>query len=186
MSLSRSHRSIGVGHADLPVIGLMDRNLRVLALSGAKSRTEFRDRAYVINDCKQLNKIERQFAGIRCEVGGIPLLDGFPAASRTTSRFLLKNLSGVRRIKGCDRSRVVRIVRIFVELEADQIGLTYIARAGYDPRESVAFWKWMMEASQSAKPPEFMSTHPADQTHINQLEQLMPAALEIYQKAVQR
>src|SRR5215469_9100712 len=72
------------------------------------------------------------------------------------------------------------------ELEADQIGLTYMARAGYDPRESVAFWKRMMAASQGGKPPEFMSTHPADQTRINQLEQLMPAALEIYQKAVQQ
>ena len=72
------------------------------------------------------------------------------------------------------------------ELEADQIGLTYMARAGYDPRESVVFWKRMMAASQGAKPPELMSTHPADQTRINQLEQLMPAALDIYQKAVQQ
>ena len=72
------------------------------------------------------------------------------------------------------------------ELEADQIGLTYMARAGYDPRESVAFWTRMMAASQGEKPPEFMSTHPADQTRIDQLEQLMPAALEIYQKAVQQ
>jgi metalloendopeptidase OMA1, mitochondrial len=72
------------------------------------------------------------------------------------------------------------------ELEADQIGLTYMARTGYDPREAVAFWKRMMAASQSAKPPEFMSTHPADETRINQLEQLMPAALEVYQKAIQQ
>jgi metalloendopeptidase OMA1, mitochondrial len=71
------------------------------------------------------------------------------------------------------------------ELEADQIGLTYMARAGYDPREAVAFWKRMMVATQgSNKPPELMSTHPADETRINQLEQLMPAALEIYQQVV--
>ena len=57
------------------------------------------------------------------------------------------------------------------ELEADQIGLTYMARAGYDLRESVAFWKRMMAASQGGKPPEFMLTHPADQTRISQLEQ---------------
>ena len=72
------------------------------------------------------------------------------------------------------------------ELEADQIGLTYMARAGYDPREAVAFWKRMMAASQGAKPAELMSTHPADETRIKQLEQLMPAALEVYQKAVQQ
>ena len=53
------------------------------------------------------------------------------------------------------------------ELEADQIGLTYMARAGYDPRESVAFWKRMMAASQGSKPPELISTHPADQTRIS-------------------
>ena len=47
------------------------------------------------------------------------------------------------------------------ETEADQIGLTDMARAGYDPRESVFFWKrMMMAASQGAKPPELMPTHP--------------------------
>ena len=46
--------------------------------------------------------------------------------------------------------------------------------------------KRMMAATQGSEPPELMSTHPADQTRINQLEQLMPAALEIYQKAVQQ
>jgi carbonic anhydrase len=61
------------------------------------------------------------------------------------------------------------------ELEADQIGLTYMASAGYDPRESVVFWKRMMTASRGSKPPELMSTHPADDTRINQLERLMPA-----------
>jgi len=72
------------------------------------------------------------------------------------------------------------------ELEADQIGLTYMPRAGHDPQESVAFWKRMMAASQGAKPAKLMWTRPAEQTRISQLEQLMPAALEIYQKAVQQ
>ncbi len=70
------------------------------------------------------------------------------------------------------------------ELEADRIGLSYMARAGYDPREAIAFWRRMMQASQSRKPPELMSTHPADETRISQLEQLMPAALQEYRKAV--
>src|SRR6201985_72382 len=72
------------------------------------------------------------------------------------------------------------------ELEADQIGLTYMARAGYDPRESVAFWKRMMAANEGPRPQELMSTHPADQTRISQLEKLMPAALEVYQKSAQQ
>jgi predicted Zn-dependent protease len=71
------------------------------------------------------------------------------------------------------------------ELEADQIGLTYMARAGYDPREAVAFWKRMMAATQgSNKPPKLMSTHPADDTRISQLEQLTPGALQIYQQVL--
>jgi predicted Zn-dependent protease len=70
------------------------------------------------------------------------------------------------------------------ELEADQIGLKYMARAGYDPREAIAFWKRMMETKNGQQPPELMSTHPADATRIGQLENLMPGALEEYQKAI--
>jgi metalloendopeptidase OMA1, mitochondrial len=69
------------------------------------------------------------------------------------------------------------------ELEADRIGLKYMARAGYDPREAIAFWERMREASQGKKPPEIASTHPADETRIRQLQELMPAALEEYRKA---
>ncbi|MBA3882020.1 MAG: M48 family metallopeptidase [Chthoniobacterales bacterium] len=57
------------------------------------------------------------------------------------------------------------------ESEADEIGLMYMARAGYDPRESIGFWKRMDEASRSG-PPEFLSTHPSHGTRIQQLELL--------------
>lgn len=70
------------------------------------------------------------------------------------------------------------------ELEADRVGLRYMARAGYDPREATAFWERMRAASQGPKPPEIASTHPADETRIRQLQELMPAALEEYHKAV--
>jgi predicted Zn-dependent protease len=71
------------------------------------------------------------------------------------------------------------------ETEADEIGLMYMARAGYDPRESLAFWRRMDEASQ-AGPPEFLSTHPAHGTRIQQLGALMPKALEEYNRAQPR
>jgi predicted Zn-dependent protease len=68
------------------------------------------------------------------------------------------------------------------ESEADAVGLRYMARAGFDPREAVAFWKRMSEAtSGSGKPMEFMSTHPSDSTRIAQLERLLPEALKEYQ-----
>ena len=70
------------------------------------------------------------------------------------------------------------------ESEADKIGLFYMARAGYDPRESVAFWQRMSEATAgSGKPPEFMSTHPSDSTRIAQLKELIPQALPEYERA---
>jgi predicted Zn-dependent protease len=68
------------------------------------------------------------------------------------------------------------------ELEADEIGLMYMARAGYDPRESVAFWERMAESMRGQKPPEFMSTHPGDATRIERLGRLMPRAMEEYRK----
>jgi metalloendopeptidase OMA1, mitochondrial len=70
------------------------------------------------------------------------------------------------------------------ESEADHIGLIYMARAGYDPRESIAFWK-RMEQSNSAQPPQFLSDHPSHGTRIQQLESWMPQAIEEYNKSQQ-
>ncbi len=73
------------------------------------------------------------------------------------------------------------------ESEADKIGLFYMARAGYDPRESVAFWQRMSEATaDSGKPPEFMSTHPSDSTRIAQLKELIPQVLPEYERSQAR
>jgi predicted Zn-dependent protease len=68
------------------------------------------------------------------------------------------------------------------ESEADHVGLIYMARAGYDPQESIRFWK-RMEHTGSAQPPEFLSTHPSHGTRIQQLEAEMPKALEEYNKS---
>ncbi|MGJ8640661.1 MAG: M48 family metallopeptidase [Opitutaceae bacterium] len=65
------------------------------------------------------------------------------------------------------------------ESEADEIGLMYAAKAGYDPRAAIPFWERMAALSQGA-PPEFLSTHPAGSTRVRKLEELMPKALEAY------
>ena len=65
------------------------------------------------------------------------------------------------------------------ELEADQMGLLYMARAGYNPREAIAFWKRMSESG-GQQPPEFASTHPSHGTRIQQLEEFMPKAMAEY------
>ncbi len=65
------------------------------------------------------------------------------------------------------------------ESEADKIGLILMAKAGYDPREAVNFWK-RMSAQGGQKPPEFLSTHPSDETRIKQIESWLPEALTYY------
>jgi predicted Zn-dependent protease len=62
------------------------------------------------------------------------------------------------------------------ESEADEIGLTLMAIAGYNPEESIAFWGRMSANSGGGAPPEFMSTHPSDQTRMSNLQRLIPKA----------
>jgi len=56
------------------------------------------------------------------------------------------------------------------ELEADRLGVDYMAAAGYRPSESLALWRAMAEGRQAGTP-EFASTHPSDQTRLMQLQQ---------------
>jgi len=65
------------------------------------------------------------------------------------------------------------------ETEADKYGLIFSAMAGYDPREAIPFWQRMSEAG-GGSPPEFLSTHPSDETRLRKLNQFMPEALKYY------
>lgn len=67
------------------------------------------------------------------------------------------------------------------ESEADHMGLIFMALAGYDPNEAVPFWQ-RMSAGGGQKPPEFMSTHPSDETRIADLRKGLPEALGYYRK----
>ena len=69
------------------------------------------------------------------------------------------------------------------ELEADQLGLMYMARAGYDPRQAVEFWKRFKAYNDQHGNAhwQFLSTHPVDDVRIAELEKLMPQALAEYQ-----
>ena len=68
------------------------------------------------------------------------------------------------------------------ESEADYIGLLLAADAGYDPREAVPLWERMAESSKGS-PPEFLSTHPAHETRIENLQKWMPEAMARYERA---
>lgn len=71
------------------------------------------------------------------------------------------------------------------EKEADHLGLIYLARAGYDPVASLEFWRRMEEAETGEKPPQFLSTHPSGENRKDHLLELMPLALDEYEKALQ-
>jgi metalloendopeptidase OMA1, mitochondrial len=69
------------------------------------------------------------------------------------------------------------------ELQSDQLGTLYMARAGYNPEESIKLWKrfaaWRMKQSKGESP-EFLRTHPLDQTRINALQEFLPTAQREY------
>jgi predicted Zn-dependent protease len=66
------------------------------------------------------------------------------------------------------------------ESEADHIGLILMAKAGYDPSATVGFWQRMSQVQQGGQPPEFLSTHPSDETRINQIKHWLPEAQKYY------
>jgi predicted Zn-dependent protease len=67
------------------------------------------------------------------------------------------------------------------ELEADKLGLIFMAMAGYDPQTAVGFWERMSTIG-GEKPPEFMSTHPSDARRISKIKEEMPEILKYYKK----
>jgi predicted Zn-dependent protease len=69
------------------------------------------------------------------------------------------------------------------ESEADSIGLNLMAKAGFDPQQSVTLWQLMSQAEQGQQPVEFMSTHPSNETRVQNLAQQMPQAMTVYQQA---
>lgn len=69
------------------------------------------------------------------------------------------------------------------ESEADAIGLELAAKAGYDPRAGVVLWQKMAKASQGS-PPQWLSSHPADQNRIAAIQQRLPSVLPLYASAV--
>lgn len=68
------------------------------------------------------------------------------------------------------------------ESEADRMGLIFMALAGYDPRIAPSFWQRMSAQGDGAAPPEFMSTHPSDETRIRKLNEHMPEAMKYYEQ----
>jgi predicted Zn-dependent protease len=69
------------------------------------------------------------------------------------------------------------------EQEADRIGVELAARAGYDPRAAVSLWNKMSNLSGSSQPPQWLSTHPSNETRVKDLQSYSQRVLPLYEKA---
>lgn len=67
------------------------------------------------------------------------------------------------------------------ESEADKLGLIFMAKAGYNPQEAVAFWERMSKQGNS-NTPQFLSTHPSDEKRIADIKAFLPQAMKQYNK----
>lgn len=68
------------------------------------------------------------------------------------------------------------------ESEADKLGLIFMSMTGYNPEEAVPFWQRMAANNKGGKLPEFLSTHPSDETRIKKLSALIPEIKSQYYK----
>lgn len=66
------------------------------------------------------------------------------------------------------------------ESEADELGLIFMAMAGYDPNAAIPFWQRMAALKGGQTPPEFLSTHPSDETRIRKIKEILPKAMKYY------
>jgi predicted Zn-dependent protease len=113
--------------------------------------------------------------------GGLALIDAFILGKSMSDekRQLLMGALGV----GAQLGVILPHSRT-QESEADVIGLKLMAQAGFDPRQSVALWRNMIQASPGGAPPEFLSTHPASENRIANLEAHIPEVMKDYQRAL--
>lgn len=118
---------------------------------------------------------ERMTQGMAQQMGGIALalaLQEKPAETQA----LFMTAYGV----GSHYGGVLPFSRL-QESEADQLGIIFMAIAGYDPREAPKFWERMSASSSGGAPPEIMSTHPSDERRIRDLNEHLPEALKYYE-----
>jgi predicted Zn-dependent protease len=117
---------------------------------------------------------ERMTQMLMVELGGIALDEALNTQSEKTLE-----LAQVAYGLGTSLAYVLPYSRTH-ESEADHLGLIYMAKAGYDPRAAVDFWRKMQQKYGDQEPPEFLSTHPNSDTRIADLQKWMPEALKYY------
>jgi predicted Zn-dependent protease len=115
---------------------------------------------------------ERMSQGLAAQAGGLALSVALSSRPAETQNLFLQAY-GV----GTQLGALLPFSRLH-ESEADELGLIFMAMAGYNPEEAIPFWQRMDRASSGAEPLEFLSTHPAHGTRINKLKAVIPKAKE--------
>jgi predicted Zn-dependent protease len=119
---------------------------------------------------------ERMSHGLLVELGGMALSTAIKDKPEQTKNLFMQSY-GI----GTQVGVLLPYSRL-QESEADHLGLIFMAMAGYNPEEAISFWQRMASQKTGAKPLEFLSTHPADETRIQNLKDLLPDAMKYYKK----
>ena len=109
--------------------------------------------------------------------GGLLLVDLFAEEPGSLKHEVLRGALGL----GAEYGLLLPYSRTH-EREADVLGLDFMARAGFDPRESLALWRNMAQAG-GGQPLEFLSTHPSNATRLQELAAAMDGAMATYREA---
>ena len=113
---------------------------------------------------------QRMSAGMLQQLGGVAVGVAVGSKSPQTQQMIMQAYGAGSEVAG-----MLPFSRAH-ETEADKIGLTLMAIAGYNPENAIFLWERMSANSKGGAPAEIMSTHPSDQTRINALRQLLPEA----------
>jgi predicted Zn-dependent protease len=117
---------------------------------------------------------ERMSQGLLAQLGAVGLATALSTSPGPTSQIFMAAYG-----LGANVGLLLPYSRL-QESEADHIGLILMAKAGYDPRQSIPFWQRMNKKG-GDRPPEFLSTHPAPETRIKDLQAEIPEAMKYYE-----
>lgn len=119
---------------------------------------------------------ERMSQGLLAQLGGTALSVALTSKPSETQQ-LWMSVYGV----GAKYGALLPYSRL-QESEADQLGLIFMTMAGYDPNEAIPFWQRMASQKSGQSPPEFLSTHPSDNTRIENIRRLIPEIRNQYRQ----
>lgn len=118
---------------------------------------------------------ERMSQSLLVQVGGTALQVALSQKPQLTQDIFLQSYGVTSQLGMLKYSRTH-------ESEADKMGLVFMAMAGYDPNDAVAFWERMAKAGGGNQSIELLSTHPSDEKRIAEIKKFLPEALKYYKK----